>query len=109
MSVLILKKETPVARKEYRCIFCGAVIKKGEKYSHEVYVTDGDIDDQKMHLCCHAAVEEFFDPYDDCWDVGCIMDCLNDTLRDNGIEPAKTIYDAVQQWSKLKSNNTNIK
>ena len=84
MSVSVLKQETPIARKEHRCMFCGGVIKKDEKYSHEVFITDCDIDDQKMHLCCNEAVKEFFDP-------------------------SKTIYDAVQQWSELTSNINTLK
>ena len=109
MSVSVLKQETPIARKEHRCMFCGGGIKKGEKYSHEVFITDGDIDDQKMHLCCNKAVKEFFDPYDEYLDVDCIMDCLNETLKDKGIEPSKTIYDAVQQWSELTCNINTLK
>ena len=46
----VLRQEKPVARKEHRCLFCGAVIKKGEKYQHDVYVTDGDLDEQRMHF-----------------------------------------------------------
>lgn len=99
----VLRQEKPVARKEHRCLFCGAVIKKGEKYQHNVYVTDGEIDDQRMHLCCEDAVAEFFDPYDDYLDVDAIMEGVNDALHDAGIEPAKTVYEAVLQWKDLQS------
>lgn len=102
MSVSVLKHNFPVARKEHRCIFCGTLIKKGEKYSHEVFALDGGIDDQKMHICCNEAVKEFFDPYDEYLDVDYIMEPLNETLRESGIEPSKIVYDAVRQWSKLK-------
>lgn len=102
MSV-ILKQEKPVARKEHRCCFCGAYINKGEKYSHDVYISDGEIDDQKKHLDCEEALIEFFDPYDEYWSVDYIMEPLNEELRENGIEPAKSVYEAVKQWIELRN------
>ncbi len=44
-----------VARKDHRCGFCDATIKKGERYSNSTGVFEGDFFVWKEHLDCRAA------------------------------------------------------
>lgn len=48
----ILKEETPIARKEYSCDYCGGIIKIGEKYNRATIKNDY-IYDWVSHLHCY--------------------------------------------------------
>lgn len=100
----VLRNETPVARKEHRCQFCGGKILKGEKYSHYVCVSDGSIGEEKMHLGCAEVLREYFEenPYEDYWMVNAVMEGINEKLKDNGITPAEYVEDAVKQYIEWK-------
>lgn len=43
---------TPVARRDYRCIYCGQCIPKGEKHSKASGAWEGDFQDWRMHNEC---------------------------------------------------------
>jgi len=60
MSYQLLSETNPVARKEYRCIWCPEKILKGEKHYHEVSKYDGDFQDHRWHEECKAAADLFF-------------------------------------------------
>ena len=49
----ILKEQTPIARKEHVCNWCGGKIAKGEKYHRQTVLFDGSIYDWISHLDCY--------------------------------------------------------
>jgi hypothetical protein len=71
MSITYLRETTPVARKPYDCIWCREKIKRGEKHDHQISVFDGNLQDQRWHPECLAAMhrdyaehhEEEFTPH----------------------------------------------
>jgi hypothetical protein len=69
MSYTLLSSTSPKARKDHKCIWCGEAIPKGEKYTHEKSVYDGEMQDHKWHDEClkwanknHFPHQEEFDP-----------------------------------------------
>lgn len=48
----------PVARKEYKCIYCGEKILKGEKHCKATGAWEGDLQDWRMHNECNEAHEK---------------------------------------------------
>lgn len=42
-EIELLKESHPIARKEHRCMFCGCIIPKGERYRRTTNKYDGDI------------------------------------------------------------------
>ena len=65
-----------IGRKEHWCIWCGEVIKKGEKHLSRVYVFEGDFKYDRMHLECEKA-------------LGNAPRELELDLRDQGFEPGE--------------------
>lgn len=59
----LLSETEPVARKDYRCIWCPELIRKGEKHIHEVSKYDGDFQDHRWHPECKKASYGFFRKY----------------------------------------------
>ena len=57
MSYQLISEAHPVARKEYKCIWCGEKILKGEKYLYRFYKYEGDLNSGRMHLECEEAME----------------------------------------------------
>lgn len=55
----------PVARKDYRCEWCGETIQKGEKHAHFVGKWEGEFQDWRMHAECSvdADSEELMDGF----------------------------------------------
>lgn len=100
----LLREENPIARKEHRCEFCNGKIEKGEKYTHLVYADCGNVSDYKLHDACREALNDYFDeyPYEDYWLVHEVMDFVNEKLKENGIEPAKYVDEAVHQYVEMK-------
>ena len=49
----ILKEQTPIAKKEHVCNWCGGKIAKGEKYSRSTILFDDSIYDWISHLDCY--------------------------------------------------------
>jgi hypothetical protein len=68
----LLKETKPIASKDYKCIWCGHVIKRGSRYISEQSVYDGRMQNHHWHQECISACEEVntgefsyeFDPYD---------------------------------------------
>lgn len=60
MSYQLLSETHPVARKDYRCIWCPENILKGEKHVHESSKFDGDFQDHRLHMECKAASDLYF-------------------------------------------------
>lgn len=58
----------PVARKDYRCEWCGQPIPVGEKHAHFVGKWEGEFQNWRMHSECLSANErdiaEGFQPHD---------------------------------------------
>lgn len=50
-----------IARKKYRCIWCGERIQKGDNYVRETGVNDGDFFAQKYHPECKTRFLEVAD------------------------------------------------
>lgn len=64
MSYKLIRETFPVARKPYRCIWCGQGIPVGLKHRHEVSSYDG-LQDHRWHLECDAEAAEGFADGDD--------------------------------------------
>ncbi|OZV10766.1 hypothetical protein CIW83_18275 [Tissierella sp. P1] len=65
------------ARKEHTCKYCGKKIKKGEEYSRETGIYEGDFNDYCLCLRCRFLVDEF--EHDD------YLHEFADTLIDNDL------------------------
>jgi hypothetical protein len=48
----------PVARKDYRCAWCGESIPKGEKHVYGTGVWEGDWQNWRMHSECNEDAEK---------------------------------------------------
>ena len=58
MSVeVITHPEMRTARKSRRCTWCGEMINKGERYSHQRVKVDGDPSVNDLHPECNAALD----------------------------------------------------
>lgn len=55
MSYSLLSETHPVARVEHRCIWCGQKILKGERYTAERSVYDGEMQNHHWHAECLRA------------------------------------------------------
>lgn len=66
MSYQLLSETEPVARKQYRCIWCPEKIDKGTKHVHESSKYDGDFQDHRWHLECYAASRKYFSENGEC-------------------------------------------
>lgn len=72
MSWTHLSTSHPIARKEYRCIWCSEPILKGEKHVIISGIGDGDFQSNRFHAECYKAsqlyfqttFDDFFDPYE---------------------------------------------
>ena len=58
----------PVARKKYRCAWCGQYILPGEKYFKYAGMWEGDFQDWRMHSECEKAaqaegIQDGFEPF----------------------------------------------
>lgn len=56
MSAVELSITTPIARKQYRCIWCGQWIEKGEKHVVFRNIFEGRINADRYHNECHDAM-----------------------------------------------------
>ncbi len=63
----VLKQFHPIARKDHRCMFCGGIIKKGEKYDRQTDVDSGEIYDWVNHNKCSKIASQL-NMYKDCDD-----------------------------------------
>lgn len=52
MSYQALRRDTHVARKKHRCIWCGEEIGKGDKYLDAAGTMDGNFEHSKWHPEC---------------------------------------------------------
>jgi hypothetical protein len=59
MSYQLLSETTPVARKQYSCMWCVERIKIGEKHVHEVSKYDGEFQDHRWHPECLDVCREY--------------------------------------------------
>ena len=94
----VLRNETPVARKEHRCDFCGEGISVGEKYNRQTNVYDGRVYDWVSHSECSKLAYEL-DMFDDCdegLDSDGFVDNLNQYVYDNHYDDK--IDDIAKDW-----------
>lgn len=56
----LIRESFPVARKLYRCIWCGESIPIGLKHRHEVS-RFYELQNNRWHLECDKAAEDYFD------------------------------------------------
>jgi hypothetical protein len=50
---------TQVANKSYRCIWCGEPIKKGDTYTRDKCVFDGEFQANRYHPECFAYMQKY--------------------------------------------------
>ncbi len=65
MSYQLLSESTPIARKQYQCVWCPEKISKGEKHFHVVGKCDGDLQDDRYHSECRLAACKWFQGEDE--------------------------------------------
>lgn len=119
----ILRTQTPAARKEYECMFCGGTIAIGEKYNRQTNVYDGQIYDWICHCECQQ-VAIWLDMYYDCDDGlndKCFRSYIDEYIYDNHYDETKD--DIAKEWQlpypelvkkileelNIKNNNETIK
>ena len=87
-EVQVLNQSHPTARKEHRCMYCGGVIHKGEKYQRSTNLYDGTVYDWITHDKCEE-VARLLDMYDRNWDDGLNADDFNEYVWEavNELDP----------------------
>lgn len=55
----LIKERFRIARKGHRCIWCGELIMKGERYRHEISKYE-ELQNLRWHLECNSAAAEYF-------------------------------------------------
>lgn len=93
-----LNESSHIARKEYCCVFCNDIIKKGERYTAWTFADGGRVTTDKYHPNCAYAIQQNCDYGDEDYSTYGVMEPINEQLRENGITPAATIHEAVNQW-----------
>lgn len=58
----VLDPQTPLARKNHKCYWCGEVIEAGTKYSRWTWVDAGSASTVRAHLECATAWNTLDDP-----------------------------------------------
>ena len=81
MEVQVLNQSHPVARKEHRCMYCGGVIHKGEKYQRSTNVYDGRVYDWVTHEKCEE-IAELLNMYGRTWDDGLTQPAFDEFVWD---------------------------
>lgn len=76
MCVELIKEQTPTARKQHHCYFCGGLIEVGTKYNRSTNVYDGRIYDWISHIVCEKVAHEL-DMYSNCDDDGLSADSFS--------------------------------
>ena len=70
----------PRAKKEHRCVECGEIIQKGEKYGAFSGKWDGDVSTHRQHILCEDACRYVRDNIEgDCLCFGELFDYISDT------------------------------
>lgn len=65
MSYHLLSMADRTANKPHRCIWCGELIEKGERYKDERSVYDGHMQRHRWHPECIGAAQDGWDCGDD--------------------------------------------
>lgn len=100
----ILRDTNVVAKKHHKCMLCGGIIEKGEKYNRQTIVYDGDIYDCICHVHCVSLISLL--KMDDCGDYiyeDTFVDCIREYTKENHpdwdymnvAECAKKIYEEL--------------
>lgn len=121
--VEILKNIKPIARKEHKCMFCGGIIKIGEKYDRQTCVYDGAAYDWINHHEC-SIIAHKLDMYDGCDEglndegfIASIQKYVYDNHYDDGIDDiAKdwqlpyydTVKKILEELQKQENNGKDI-
>lgn len=102
----VIKDKNVTAKKSHRCMLCGGVIEKGEKYNRQTIVYDGDIYDCICHIHCVSLMslldmEDYGDGINENDFVGYVQDYVKDNHPDwdykNVAECAKRIYEELKK------------
>lgn len=94
----------PTARKEHKCMFCGGIIKVGEKYERQTLIYDNQIYDWVCHLECKEATVLL-----DMFDYGIgegidgehFVECLQEWMFDKHYNDETETYDEGFDPDKL--------
>ena len=98
-EITMLKDGHPTARKEHECMFCGRIIRKGEKYHRSTFVYDDVYDWVECDKCEFVACE--LNMYDDCNNVDGLsadvfQENINEYVRLQHYD--KSIDDIAKEW-----------
>ena len=78
MDIIIQTK--PIARKQYKCDWCGLTIEKGEKHESQI-LKDETIYNWRNHLRC-AEIARKLDMFDFCDNEGLTKDAFQNIITD---------------------------
>lgn len=97
-GITILKDKYPIARKEHECMFCGRIIRKGEKYHRSTLVYGYIYDWVECKKCQFVASElNMYDNYDDDGlSEDAFRENINDYVNENHYD--KSIDDISKEW-----------
>ena len=91
-----LNRTYPTARKEHKCMQCGAIINIGEKYERNTIKYDNQIYDWVSHLECEKVIDLLnMSDYDDGEgiDSDCFIEFIREWLFDNHYNRDTSTFD----------------
>lgn len=96
----ILRQSTPVAKKDYKCFWCGLQIPKGLKHSYEVQVFNGEFNVLRAYSCCAELFREYVQDDFYC-DYGMTPnDFISEVRERNNNNPHVPLYPDVMPLKK---------
>lgn len=91
------------SKKEHSCYLCGEKIEKGSSYHKLVGVGDDGFYEIKLHQGCYRVVNDYCanDYYGEGWDDECVMEYVNEFLKEEGLEIPKFRREAIELFLGL--------
>lgn len=102
-----LKDRNVTARKQYRCMFCGGIIEKGEEYNRQTVVNDGDIYDCICHKHCISLISLLdMDDYGEGYTDDIFVEYVQEYVKDKHPEwDYRNIYECARKiYEELKKD-----
>lgn len=104
----VLKDSTPVAKKEHRCMYCGCIIPKGERYRRETLKFDGELYEWTSHTDCDRCVDLLrMSDNGDGVDENVFAECLSDYLYEFYTdEKTDDLPEGIRKMSRIEQVRT---
>jgi len=85
----LIRKKTPLARKEHRCSECGSVITVGERYEYVSGKWEGDFSTYKTCPDCVAIRDALDEMPCFCWGHGCLWEDIETQFQEADFQPGE--------------------